>query len=111
MDNDLTKFFQERYLQNTVNLDSKTHLELVCDFETIKQTLECIEYVSDNQTYENERSFSGEPNSYNKFKYAKYFIAFKTCKFLADYAVSLINDLEQKFSDGLRSDSTPYPNE
>ena len=98
--NDYTKFYQERYLEEKIELKSETHLALTCDLETITEVCECIEYITENQTYENERGISGDGYGYDdKIKYSKYYMACKACKYLADYAITLINELREKFED------------
>lgn len=94
------KFYQERYLEEKIELSSKTHLALLCEIETITEVCECIEYITENQTYENERGISGDGfEYYDKLRYSKYYMACKACKYLADYAITLISELQEKFED------------
>lgn len=95
---DIPTFRQDRYTEDKIYLENETHYDLMCDFGTIEEVCECIEYVTESQTRENDRAVTSDfsPNS-EWYGYAKYFMACKTAKYLADYALTLFNELEEKF--------------
>lgn len=91
-------FRQETYNQNKIYLDSETHYLLMCDFATIKEVQECIEYITDEQTGDNGRAMS-KNGAYAESDYARYYMACKTAKYLADYSLTLFKKLEEQFID------------
>ncbi len=90
-------FRQDRYTEGKIYLENETHYDLMCDFGTIQEVCECIEYVTESQTYENDRATSDYPVNTESWGYAKYYMACKTAKYLADYALTLFLELESKF--------------
>ena len=90
-------FRQETYNRNKIYLDSETHYDLMCDLGTIEEVQECIEYVIEEQTRDNDRVMN-ENETYAKYEYARYYMACKTVRFLADYSLTLFKKLEEQFA-------------
>lgn len=89
-------FRQETYTENKIYLDSETHYNLMCDLATIEEVQECIEYVTEEQTTDSDRVMS-DNEAYAKHDYARYYMACKTAKYLADYSLTLFKKLEEQF--------------
>lgn len=90
-------FRQETYTKDKIRLDSETHYNLMCDLGTIEEIQECIEYITEEQTTDNDRVMDDNNENYAKYAYARYYMACKTAKYLADYSLTLFKKLEEKF--------------
>ena len=94
------KLYDNKYLYEKIKLESKTHLELTCEFEKITGICESIEYVNEMQTEENGKYIYGDNLSFiEKMRYYNYYRACKTCNYLADYAINMIEELKEHFKD------------
>lgn len=98
--NEEEKLYANKYLEEKIKLESKTHLELTCEFEKIKGVCESIEYVNEMQTDENGKYIYGDKiTTIHKLRYYNYYRACKTSNYLADYAIRIIKELEEQFED------------
>lgn len=92
-------FEQELFLQSHISLNEKDYQDLMADIGTIEEVQECIEYVTEEQSRDNNLTAS-DNEIYAKWEYAKYFMACRTAKYLGDYALTLCERLKSKFVDG-----------
>ena len=98
--NEEEKLYANKYLEEKIKLESRIHLELMCEFEKIKGVCESMGYVNEMQTEENGKYIYGDNLSFiEKMQYYNYYRACKTCNYLADYAVKMIEELEEQFED------------
>lgn len=89
-------FQQELYLQKQICIDEQAYQDLMSDLDTIEEVQECIEYVTEEQSRDNDLHASNNA-IYAKNQYAKYYIACRTAKYLGDYALTLCERLKSKF--------------
>ena len=92
-------FEQELYLQTHIAINEKDYQDLMSDIDTIEEVQECIEYVTEEQSRNNDLQMS-DRDAYAKWQYAKYYMACRTAKYLGDYALTLCERLKSKFVEG-----------